>query len=174
MFGGGTVRASGRVKGMAQVVALIVLALALAGCASTLRYTPDQQPSGVPISADYHVLADRLRVEIDTGGYRLEDAQILRPDGGTVRPQTIEHPSFRGGGGLGFGLGVGGVHWGGGGGVGVGTGVGVGIGSGRAEGNTVVFFTLDQVGPAPWRLRVKVVGTQPVDIVLDPGTSRAR
>jgi hypothetical protein len=29
-------------------------------------------------------------------------------------------------------------------------------------------FRLDLAGPPPWRLRVKVVGVDPVDIVLDP------
>lgn len=157
---------------MERALTALVLALGVAGCAaSALRYRPDQQPSGVPLSADYQVLVDRLRVEIDTGGYRLEDAQIVRADGGTVQPQTIEHPSLRGGSGIGIGLGVGGTRWGSGGGVGVGTGLGVGttLGAGRAEGHTFVFFPLDQLGPAPWRLRVKIIGIEPVVIVLDPG-----
>jgi hypothetical protein len=58
----------------------------------------------------------------------------------------------------------------------VGTGIGVGttIGEGRAEGNTVAFFSLDQVGPAPWRLRVKLVGIEPAVIVLGGASGPAR
>jgi hypothetical protein len=146
--------------------ALVIL---LAGCAaSTLPYTPERQPAGTPISADYELLADRLRVEIDTGGYRLEDAQILTPDRGAVRPATIEHPGPRGGSGVGLGLGLGGGRFGRGVGVGGGVGVGTTVGGGRVEGNTVLYFPLEQVGPPPWRLRVKVVGVDPADIVLDP------
>jgi hypothetical protein len=56
--------------------------------------------------------------------------------------------------------------------VGVGTGVGVSVpvGSGdtRVAGNTVLYFALDQVGPAPWRLNIKVAETSPAEIVLLP------
>ncbi len=161
---------------MTRRLTTVLVALALAGCAAqTLRYTPDQQPSGSPISADYRQLEDRLRVEIDTGGYRLEEAQILRADGVAVPARTIEHPGYRGGGsGLGLGLGVGSIGRSGG--VGIGTGVGVGttLGPGRAEGNTFADFPLAEAGPAPWRLRVKVVGVTPVVIVLDPDKPATR
>jgi hypothetical protein len=161
---------------MKRQLLLIVVTMALAGCGSSgLPYKPDH-PSGVPISADFSLLLDRLRIEIETGGYRLEDAQILKTDGTGVSPQHIEHPAPRGGSGIGIGIGVGGGSTGGRGGVGVGTGIGVGttIGEGRAEGNTVAFFSLDQVGPAPWRLRVKLVGIEPAVIVLGGASGPAR
>jgi hypothetical protein len=44
----------------------------------------------------------------------------------------------------------------------------------RASGNTLALFPLDQVHPPPWRLRVKVVGVDPVDILLDPAARRSR
>jgi hypothetical protein len=145
------------------------LALVLAGCASTLPYTPARQPAGFPISADYKIVGDRLRIEIDTRGYRLEDVRVLRPDGAAVPAQTIEHPGPQGGSGLSVGLGVGGS--GGSGSVGYGGGVGIGttLGSGaRVAGNTLAYFPLPEVGPGPWQLLVKVVGVQAVDIRLDP------
>jgi len=146
---------------------LAALVIALGGCASaSLPYKPESPPSGAALSADYTLLADRLRVEVDTSGYRLEDAQIITPAQTTVRPQTIEQPPLYGGSGTGIGIGVGGSS---GGGVGVGTGIGVSIpiGSGtRVQGNTVLYFALDQIGPAPWRLSVKVAQTPPAVIVL--------
>jgi hypothetical protein len=147
---------------------VVALALALAGCASTLPYVPAQQPAGFPISADYKVVGDRLRVEIDTRGYRVEDVRVLRADGAAVPAQTVEHPG-PGGSGLSVGLGVGGS--GGSGSVGVGGGVGIGTtvgGGSRGAGTTLAWFPLSEVGPEPWLLLVKVVGVQPVDILLDP------
>ena len=150
---------------------LFALMLGLSGCSSaTLPYKPEPQPPGRVISADYLLLADRLRVEVDTGGYRLEDAQIIK-DRGAVRPQTIEHPPAGSGSSAGIGFGVGGASVGSRSGVGVGTGVGVNIpmgGDTRVQGNTVLYFALDQVGPAPWRLSVKVSETNPAMIVLPP------
>jgi hypothetical protein len=147
---------------------LAALVIALGGCASTsLPYKPESPPAGASLSADYTLLADRLRVEVDTSGYRLEDAQIITSDRKTVRPQTIEQPPLSSGSGTGIGIGVGGSS--GGGGVGVGTGIGVSIpmgGGTRVQGNTVLYFALDQIGPAPWRLSVKVAQTNPAVIVL--------
>lgn len=153
---------------------LFALTLALTGCSSTtLPYKPVSQPSGVYLSADYVLLADRLRVEVDTGGYRLEDAQIVKPDNAIVRPQTIEQPpsAYNSGSSVGFGFGGGSYSGGRGGGVGVGTGVGVSIpigGDTRVAGNTVLYFALDQIGAAPWRLNVKVSEASPAEIVLPP------
>ena len=145
---------------------LATLVIALGGCASaSLPYKPESPPSGAALSADYTLLADRLRVEVDTSGYRLEDAQIITTAQKTVRPQTIEQPPLYGGSGTGIGIGVGGSS---GGGVGVGTGIGVSIpmGSGtRVQGTTVLYFALDQIGPAPWRLSVKAAQTPPAVIV---------
>jgi hypothetical protein len=155
---------------MRRRLALLALAIGLAGCASTsLPYKPESPPAGAAISADYTLLADRLRVEIDTSGSRLEDVQLVKADKKTVRPQTIEQPPIASGSGTGIGIGIGGAT--GGGGVGVGTGVGVSIpvgGSSRVQGNTIVYFALDQIGPAPWRLSIKVAQTSPAEIVLPP------
>ena len=89
---------------------LFALTIALTGCSSTtLPYKPVSQPSGATLSADYMVMADRLRVEVDTSGYRLEDAQIVRADNAVVRPQTIEQPpmAYNPGPTVGFGFGGG-------------------------------------------------------------------
>lgn len=151
---------------------LFALMIALSGCSTTaLPYKPQSQPAGVFLSADYVILADRLRVEVDTGGYRLEDAQIVKADKAAVRPQTIEQPPAYNRAGSGFGIGLGGGTFGGGSGVGGGAGVGVSIpmgGDTRVSGNTVLYFPLDQIGPAPWRLTVRVSGTNPAEIVLPP------
>jgi hypothetical protein len=147
-----------------------------AGCATSgLRFVPEGQPSGVPVSADYAVAGDRLRILIDSGGYRVEDAWIIRLDDRMVEPRSIEHPSFRQASDVGLGVGVGVAGgsggWSGGGGFGVtfvpGRGV---LGAGEADRLTVALFALDEAGPPPWRLRLKVVGTPLVDIVLDPAS----
>ena len=154
---------------------LFALLLALTGCSrATLPYKPVTQPSGATLSADYMLLTDRLRVEIDTDGNRLEDAQLTRMDNVSIRPQTIEQPPLAstGGSSVGFGVGGGSFSGGRGGGVGVGTGVGVSIPVGgettRVAGNTVLYFPLNQVGQPPWRLTVRVAGTAPTDIMLLP------
>jgi hypothetical protein len=155
-------------------VLIVAILFAFAGCAGTsLPYKPEQQPPGAKVSAAYRIVGDRLGVEIDTDGRRLEEAKILRPDGSELHAQTIEHapvgyyppPSMS------VGVGVGGASGGGGGGaVGVGTGVGMGFpvggGSSRVQGNTYAFFPLSQVGPEPYRLLVKLEGTGPAIIVL--------
>lgn len=157
---------------MKGVRGLLVLAVSLSACsAATLPYKPETPPPGSAISADYIYLADRIRVELDTGGYRLEDVQLVKADGGAVRPQTIENPPSGSGSSVGFGIGMGGANYGRGGAVGVGTGVGMEIpmGSGnRVQGNTLVYFGLDQIGPPPWRLNVKIAETSPATIVLPP------
>jgi len=154
---------------------LLALTIALTGCSSTsLPYKPVSQPSGASLSADYVLLADRLRVEVDTSGNRLEDAQIIRSDNVAVRPQTIEQPpvAITPGPSIGFGFGGSSYSGGRGGGTAVGSGVGmsvpVGSGETHVAGNTVLYFALDQVGPAPWRLNVKVAETSPAEIVLPP------
>lgn len=153
---------------------LFALTIALTGCSSaTLPYKPVSQPAGVFLSADYVLLADRLRVDVDTYGYRLEDAQIVMANKTIVRPQTIEQPppAYSSGSSVGFGIGGGSFSGGRGGGVGVGTGVGVSIpmgGDTRVAGYTVLYFALDQIGPAPWHLTVKVAEASPAEIVLPP------
>jgi len=141
---------------MKLTTCLFALMIALTGCSrATLPYKPVTQPSGVSLSADYVLLADRLRVEVDTDGYRLEDAQITRTDNVSIRPQTIEQPPTTSASGSSFGIGVGGGSFSGG------RGGGVGVGTG------VLYFPLDQVGQAPWRLTVRVAGAT-LDIVLLP------
>ena len=157
---------------MMRGVLIVVLTLALSGCsAASLPYKPESPPPGPAISADYTLLADRLRVELQTGGYRLEDAQIVKADGGAVRAQTIEQPPPGGGSSVGLGLGMGSTSIGSRSAVGVGSGVGVSLpvgGSNRVSGNTVLYFPLNQIGPAPWRLFVKVAETNPAVITLPP------
>ena len=145
-----------------HAVALLAGVLLLAGCASpTLRYKAEAPGVGAPVSADYTVLVDRVRVEIDTRGTRLEDLQILKADGTAVRPQTVEFPGFATNSGVGVGIGMGGTSYRGGG-VAVGSGVGFGttfpVGDPQAVGNTVAYFALDQIGPAPWRMRAQLSG----------------
>lgn len=162
-----------------SAVALISLPLALlAGCASSgLRYKPEPPGVSASISADYTVLADRVRVEIDTRGGRLEDVQILKADGSAIRPEHIEYPAFRSNSGVSFGIGVGGGGYSGGG-VAVGTGVGVGttmpVGEPRADGNTVAYFPLNQLGPAPWRLRTHITGLGPAFFTLGDGAGSTK
>jgi hypothetical protein len=152
---------------MTRLGALAVLAVAITGCASSptgLPYKPKQQPAGASISADYAVLIDRLRVEINTGGQRVEDAEIIKADGTTIRAQKIEHAPLRP-----LNPRPGGYQWGSSTGGRVGTGVSMGgdIDGRWVDGNTLAFFALDQTGPAPWRLRVKLEGREHTVIVLD-------
>jgi len=152
------------------------LVVALSACASSsLPFKPEPPAPSRSLSADYMLLADRLRVELDTDGYRLEDAHIVRADKATVRAQTIEHPPAGSGSSAGFGIGVGGASYGGRSGVGVGTGVGVSIpmgGETRVQGNTVLYFPLNQIGEPPWRLSVKVAETSAAVIVLPSKLAR--
>jgi hypothetical protein len=98
------------------------------------------------------------------------------PDGSVVAPRTVEHPGPRPaspvGVGIGAGVGGGSGGWSGGGGFGITFGLGgpgQGLrGAGQAERLTRADFLLAEAGPAPWRLRLKVVGTPPVEILLDP------
>src|SRR5215813_8337546 len=139
-------------------------------------YKPETPVPGPPISAAYSVTTDRLRIEIDTGGRRLERAQIVKTDGALLDAQTIEFTQASSGGGygspIGIGIGVGSFGRMGG---GVGTGVGVstsgvvggsGGGGGSTSGNTIASFALEQAGQRPWRLRVKLEGVEPFDIVV--------
>jgi hypothetical protein len=146
---------------------LIVLGLlAVVGCArATLPYTPDPQPSGARVSAAYQVLGDRVRIEIDTDGRRLEQAWIIKPDGSTVAAQDVELPPVVTGSSPSFSIGIGGatsVGRGGAVGSGASVGVPVGEGSSRMAGNTAAWFPLAAAGAMPWRLYVKLAGVEPV------------
>lgn len=153
---------------------LILAALTLAaGCASaSLPYTPDKQPEGARVSAAYQILADRLRIEIDTDRRRVEDIWIHKPDGTALRALAIDNAPVVTGPPptIGVGVGSGGYR----GGIGIGTGVSVGIpvgeGASRIEGNTWATFALDQAGPPPWRLHLKLAGVAPVIIVVGGST----
>jgi hypothetical protein len=143
--------------------------LLLAGCATTtLPYTPAQQPGGAKVSAAYQLVGDQLRVELATGGRRVEEAKILKSDGTEVRAQAIDiGPPAPTGSPVGLGFGIGGGSFGGGGGVGVGTGVSFGVpvgGGGSVEGNTFAWFPIAQAGPAPWQVYVKMAGVEPTVI----------
>jgi hypothetical protein len=146
---------------------LLALAVSLAGCATTLPYLPERQPGGLTISADVSMRDDRLLVKIESEGYRVERAVLVR-DGVELLPESLVAPADARPSGLSVGIGVGGGASRGS--YGVGTGVGVG-GGGYRVAATLAAFRLDQAGPPPWRLRLKVVGVEPVDIVLDPSRS---
>jgi hypothetical protein len=160
---------------MRTLVPAMLLAAALAACSSAspdLPYRPAVQPAGATVSAAYTIVGDRLRVEVAGGGRRLERAQIVKPDGGLLEAQTIEYTPASGGGGspVSIGLGVGSFGGLGGGvstGVGVSTGGVVGGGGSSGEvGTSIASFPLGPAGPRPWRVRVKLVGVEPADILL--------
>ena len=143
-------------------LAVLLVAL-LTGCAhATLPYKPEPQPRGAKVSAATQVVGDRLRVEIETNGKSVEQAWIIRPGGASVAPSNVELPRVVTGPPPTFSIGVGGASYGRGVSVGSDVGVGVPVGSGptRTEGNTVVWFPLAQIGPAPWQLFVKLVGIE--------------
>jgi hypothetical protein len=49
-------------------------------------------------------------------------------------------------------------------------GVGGGGGSSSEVGSSIASFPLAQAGPSPWNVRVKLQGTDPVDILVgEPG-----
>jgi len=147
----------------------------LAGCSqATLPYKPEEQPKGAKVSAAYQMLADRLKVEIDTDHRRLEDIFIVRADGTAVRAQTIENAPIVTGPGTTVGIGIGSASIGRGGGIGTGVGVGVPVGEGpsRIEGHTFATFPLAQVGPPPWRLHLKLAGVAPTTILIGGAPSR--
>lgn len=156
----------------------MVAVLVLAGCASaSLPYQPEVQPAGARVSAGYQLTGDRVRVELNTDGRRLEEAVVIRDDGTVVRALTIENPPVLSRSPVGLGIGFGGGSFGGGSGVGVGTGMSVDIpvgggSSSSVEGNTFVSFSLDQAGPAPWRVSVKLVGVNPFIILVGGPTLR--
>lgn len=167
-------------KAAHRLVVLAMMSMTLgAGCSSStpssgppssgLPYKPEVAVPGPAISAAYTVVGDRLRVEIDTGGRRLERAQIVKPDGAPLEAQTLEAAASGGNWGSPVGISIGVGRIGGMGGVGTGVGVSTGgvVGGGGGAGtNTIASFPLEQAGPRPWRVRVKLEGIEPVDIVV--------
>jgi hypothetical protein len=140
--------------------------LGLVGCArTTLPYRPDPQPAGAHVSAAYQVLGDRIRIEIDTDGRRLEQAWIIKPDGSSVAAQAVDLPPVVSGSSSSLSIGIGGgsvIGRGGAVGTGASLGVPIGEGSTRVAGPTAAWFPLAEAGPMPWRLYVKLAGVEPV------------
>jgi hypothetical protein len=162
-------------RAAARRPAWLALVLALAGCAGPLPFQPERQPFGATISADVRTVDGRLRVEIDSSGYRVEWAVLVDDAGATLAPEALVPPAPpESRGGLSIGLGLGAASSGSAGGVSVASGVGIPVGSARVSGNTMAWFPLDQLHPPPWRLRVKVVGVEPVHILLDPAARSGR
>ncbi len=156
-----------------------LISLALAGCSGTsLPYKPELQPPGAKVSAAYTMIGDRVRIEVDTGKRRLEEATIVKPDGSILNAQAIEMgpPTYSSSSPISIGIGGGGFGGGYGGGAGGGVGVGFPIGGGStvSEGNTYVFFPANQAGPPPWRVNIKLSETEPVMIIVGtvPGAGK--
>jgi len=152
----------------------VALLTALAGCATPLPFQPERQPFGFTISADARTIEDRLHVLIDSEGYRVEQTALVGDGGAELIPELIVPPVPMAAGGLSIGLGIGAEGWGSSGSYAVGTGVGIPVGTRGSPRTTLAVFPLDQAGPPPWRLRVKVVGVDPVDILLDPAARSGR
>ena len=146
---------------------LLLTVILLGGCASTgLPYGPVLNPANVPISANHQVMSDRFYIEIASGGFRVESVDLVLADGTEMSAEGIHHPALgraSSGGGLSIGIGGGGVI---GGNSAVGGGVGIGSGQMEMQGNTTVIFPASKVGPGPWRLRVKLVSFEAVEIDL--------
>jgi hypothetical protein len=160
-------------RGAARVSIVLALLAVLAGCSGPLPYRPERQPFGATISADVRVTEDRLRVEIGSEGYRVEWAMLVRDGGVEVAPEALVPGAVAAPqGGMSIGLGVGTGGSGSSGSYSIGSGVGVGLGGPGSTATTLAVFRLDLAGPPPWRLRVKVIGVEPVAIVLDPAARR--
>ena len=157
---------------MSTMRALVILALGLSACATpTFRYRPEPPLADGSISADYMLMADRLRVEIDTGGYRLLDAQILKV--GRLRRSPADGRAAAGGQRLERRVRIRGgrdeLRAGRSGRRRYRSGHGDSHGSGtRVQGTTVLYFALDQVGPAPWRLSATIAETNPAAVIVLP------
>jgi uncharacterized membrane protein YgcG len=156
-----------RIDALAGVIVLAVVVLG--GCArATLPYTPEQQPRGARVSAAYQVVGDRLGIEIDTDGRLLEQAWILKPDGTSVPPHAVDAPPLVTTPPPTVGVGVGGGTTGRR--TSVGGGVGMsfpfGGGSTSSPGTTIAWFPLTPAGPPPWRVYVKLAGTDPTTIII--------
>src|SRR5262245_46861212 len=120
--------------------------LVTAGCAGSLPFQPERQPFGFNISADVRTTQDRLPVMIDSEGYRVEQAVIVRDGGAELPPESVVPPAPMAAGGLSIGLGVGTAGWGSSGSYSVATGVGVPLGTGPSPRTTLAVFRLDQAG----------------------------
>ena len=161
---------------MTRHLLMVLTLVAAAGCSlPTLPYYPARQPPGASVSAAYQLAGNQLRMEIDTGHRRLEEALIVKADGTVVRAQAIEvAPSVTTSSPV--GVGIGGGSYGSGGGVGTGVGIGFPVGNTTTvtEGNTVAVFSADDAGPPPWRLNLRLAGTEPLEIRVGPGAGWVR
>jgi len=91
----------------ARTVLVIVVLAALVACAGPLPYRPDHQPFGATISADVRVTEERLRVEIDSWGYRVERAVLVLDGNAEVEPDSVvPATTVPAGGGPSIGFGV--------------------------------------------------------------------
>jgi len=94
----------------------------------------------------------------------------VKADDARLEAQTIEYAAPGGGMGSPISIGIGIGTFGGRGGVSTGVGVStggvVGGGGGGAGATTIALFPLDQAGPRPWRVRFKLEGQGPIDIVV--------
>jgi len=150
-------------SGTWAAAAVVVMAATLAGCASSkLRCEPKPFVSEARLlSADYIELQDKLLVEVNTDGYRIDQVWIAAA-GGDVKPVQVEYETGRGG-GVGFGVGVGSD----GSGVGVGVGTDTG-GRGHITGNAKLYFERSALGAPPWTMPIKLMGLMRTTIVLTP------
>jgi hypothetical protein len=154
---------------------VVALLIAMAGCAGPLPFQPERQPFGATISADIQVIEDRLRVEVDSDGYRVEWAVLVGDGGVALPPESLAPPVPPSAGGLSIGLGVGASGWGSSGSYSAAVPVaGMSVGAAPPSRTTLAMFPLGPAGPPPWRLRVKVIGVEPVDILLDPAARPGR
>src|SRR5260370_26467990 len=95
---------------MSRRPSIVIALVFLAGCSqATLPYKPEEQPRGAKVSATYQMLADRLKIEIDTDHRRLEDIFIVRADRTAVPAHTIENAPMVTGPGPTVGIGIGGA-----------------------------------------------------------------
>lgn len=168
------------------IITLVVLSCTLGGCSSKLAYTPEQGSPDVPVSVQHHQANGRMYVYVNSEGFPVESAVLVRSDGHLVQPAAIHRPAELSAGIKDGDYSVSGGMYGGsqgvnrsgafaGGGFGtsgaLGTGgdarLGMGTTTSRRDlAQTIVIFPLDGVGPAPWRFRVKIENYPDVSIVL--------
>jgi len=152
-----------------MAICALVALLVLGGCAqATLPYKPEPQPPGARISAAYEIVGDQVRIEINTSGRPLEQVWIMRPDGSSLGPQSVEAPPVAANPGPSVSFGAAGTTWGHRSSAGTGAGVSFpfGGGSGRVDANTIAWFSLGTAGPPPWQLYVKLAGIVPATFTV--------
>src|SRR5262245_59283374 len=151
------------------IPAIIVALIVLASCArAPLAYKPEPHPPGVRNSAAYEIVAERVRIEINTSGRPLEQVWILKPDGSSLGPQEVEAPAVTANSGPSVSFGAAGTTWGhrSSGATGAGVSIPFGGGTSRVDANTIAWFPLVTAGPPPWQLYVKLVGIVPATFTV--------